>query len=266
MTGRRAAARRAAVLGLLCAALTAASCRSTMSLFVGAASDTWTRTYPLTPGGEVDITNIDGSIDVQGTAGTQVTVTAERTVRAATSEEATEALKALVIRENVTPDRVSLQQDNPPGDVRAEIAFHVKVPIASRVNLTTGNGALTALKLDGPVNLKTTNGRIQGRAMSGSVNAQTVNGAIMMEFDAIELDRAPMALTTTNGNILVGVPRTGKVDLSARCVHGSVSVSSQLPIELDVQSPQRFEGRLNSGGTRLLMQTDNGTIRITPRS
>ena len=264
---RRERARTAIVLAvLLCAALLSASCEAPFSFLVGSASDTWTRSYPLNAGGDVVVENVDGPIDVQGTDGDKVEVTADRTVRASTADEARTALKSLVIREDVTADRVSLGEDNPPGDVRVAIAFHVKVPKTAGVRLTTTNGGLTVIRLAGAASLQTTNGRIDGRALSGPVRAQTTNGSIAIEFDQIAVSTEPMTLQTGNGSISVAVPRTAKVDLSARCGRGSIDVSPQLPIQMDVQAPRRFEGRVNSGGTRLLMQTDNGTIHITPRS
>ena len=56
------------------------------------ASDEWTRTYPLAADGEVQITNANGSIEVEGVDGAMVDVRAERIARGATDAAARELL------------------------------------------------------------------------------------------------------------------------------------------------------------------------------
>ncbi|MDE3156756.1 MAG: hypothetical protein KGN76_16765 [Acidobacteriota bacterium] len=252
-------------VALACAALLSASCESALPVFIGSAGDTWTRSYPLQPGGQVDIANTDGDIDAQGWDGPTVEVTVDRSVRASSQDAAREALRSLVIKESIAPDRVGLDVANPPGDVRVLLTFHVKVPRLAGLRLTVADGRLQVANVAGPADLQTTNGPIDARVMAGPVSARTTNGRIAVDFDAIGLTAGPMRLQTVNGGIDVTMPRNGKVDLSARAGHGGIDVSGKLPIELDVQAPHRFEGRLNGGGARLVMETGNGSIRIGSR-
>src|SRR5947209_2999000 len=56
------------------------------------ATDEWTHTYPLKPGGEIEIDNTNGRIDVEGTDTPTVEVRAERVARGATQQAARELL------------------------------------------------------------------------------------------------------------------------------------------------------------------------------
>ena len=53
------------------------------------ATDEWTHTYPLTPGGEIAIDNTNGKIDVEGTDAATVEVRAERIAKGATVPRST---------------------------------------------------------------------------------------------------------------------------------------------------------------------------------
>jgi DUF4097 and DUF4098 domain-containing protein YvlB len=257
----------AGLAAVLLGALGTAACDMPISVLVGRATDTWTHTYPLTANGQVEITNANGPIDVQATDGSQVEVTADRTIRASSSDAAREALKSLVIKEDASADRVALSVINPPGDqLQVEVAFHVKVPKGAGVRLETRNGPIDVTGVGGHAEAGTINGAIAGRALSGSFDAHTVNGGITADFAQVPPDADGMTLRTTNGAISVALPKTAKVDLSARCSHGGVDMSPDLPMELDVQAPQRFEGHMNGGGTRIIMETVNGGIHVAPLS
>src|SRR5689334_4950299 len=97
----------------------------------GRASDEWTRRYPLSAGGEIRIVNTNGRIEVEGTSGSTVEVRAERIARGATDEAARELLPRIVIKEEATPDRVSLATEKMSGillGVSFEVRYHVKAP------------------------------------------------------------------------------------------------------------------------------------------
>ena len=77
----------------------------------GRASDTWTHTYPLAVGGEVRVVNTNGKVEVEGVEGATVVIRAERIARATTDEGARALVPRVVIREDVTPDRVSVETE-----------------------------------------------------------------------------------------------------------------------------------------------------------
>ena len=65
----------------------------------------WRKTYDLQPGGRLEISNINGKIDVEPSAGNAVEIVAEKSARAASSEAAKEALGRIEIQENRLADK-----------------------------------------------------------------------------------------------------------------------------------------------------------------
>src|SRR4051812_1670438 len=68
-----------------------AGCDIAMSHLNEKETATWHGTYELQPGGRVEISNINGKIDVEPSTGNTVEVTAETTARAGSSDAAEEA-------------------------------------------------------------------------------------------------------------------------------------------------------------------------------
>src|SRR5438093_2334287 len=93
------------------AALATAACNVAVGDLTARAADEWTRTYPLSAGGEVQIVNPNGRIEIQGVDGRSVEVRAQRVVQAMTDESARDILSRIRITEDVRPDRVSLQTE-----------------------------------------------------------------------------------------------------------------------------------------------------------
>ena len=60
-----------------------AACDLSLGNLSARATDEWTHTYPLSPGGEIRIVNTNGRIDVEGVDSATVEVRAERIARGA---------------------------------------------------------------------------------------------------------------------------------------------------------------------------------------
>ncbi len=87
--------------------LALAGCDISVGHLAGRATDEWTRTYPLAAGGELQIGNQNGTVDIEGTDGTTVEVRAERIAKAATDAGARELLPRIKINEDVSASRVA---------------------------------------------------------------------------------------------------------------------------------------------------------------
>ena len=67
----------------------------------GKATDTWSRTYTVEPGGRFELLNVNGRITAEPAAGTEIVVEGRRTAKARSDEAAKERLAQLEIREEV---------------------------------------------------------------------------------------------------------------------------------------------------------------------
>lgn len=227
----------------------------------------WRKTYELQPGGHVEISNVNGKIDVQPGTGNTVEIVALKSARAVSSEAAREALGRIEIQENVSPGDVRIQTRMQRSGAlfsggNLQVEYTVRVPAGADVKFSTINGGIEITGLKGRINLETTNGGIKARDISGPIEASTTNGGV--EVDLAQLSEPGVKLGCTNGGIRLRLPTDSKATISARITNGGIDTSG-LQLETTESSRRRLDGRLNGGGTRIEIEGTNGGIRISGR-
>ncbi len=261
----RAVSRRVAVLALPLTLMLGA-CDLSLGNLSARATDEWTHTYPLTAGGEVRIVNTNGRIEVEGVDGSTVEVRAERVAKGSTEAAAKELLPRIVIKEDVKPDRITLETERMSGIMIGagfEVRYHVRAPKNALINVSNTNGLVTVTALGGKVVAHTTNGGVKGSGLSGGVDARSTNGGVTIEMASVGSD--PISLETTNGGVSLALPDRAKATVTASCTNGGISVGSLDNFEVTEKSRRHLEGKLNGGGTMVELHTTNGGVRLRSR-
>jgi hypothetical protein len=227
----------------------------------------WRKTYELSPGGRVEISNVNGRIDVEPSAGNTVEVVAQKVAKAGSPAAAKEALERIEIREDVQKESVSIATKLPRGggwfDMGgAQVKYSVRVPAGAEVKFTTVNGGVNVTGLSGRVTAAATNGGVVARDISGTIDASTTNGGVDVEL--ARLGEGGAKLECTNGGIRLRLPADAKATISASVTNGGIDTSG-LSLETTQASQRRLEGRLNGGGAPIHIEGTNGGIRIAPR-
>jgi hypothetical protein len=254
---------RSFVVALL---LTTAGCRAAVGELTARAAAEWMRSYPLSAGGQLQITNVNGRIEIEGVEGSTVEVRAERVARGATESVARELLPRITIKEDIQPDKVSLETGRISGiliGASFSVDYHVRAPRSVMVHARTTNGPVEVQALTGRVVINTVNGPINGRDLSGGVEARTVNGPLNIALSSVGEDL--IDLRTTNGPLQLALPEKTKANLSASTVNGPIETAGLTLDLMGEQSRRRVRGRLNGGGTPIELNTVNGRIEVTPR-
>lgn len=259
----------ALVLPLVMVALAAsAGCDIAMADFKQKETAEWKKSYELQPGGRLEISNVNGRIEVEPGAGNTVEIVARKTARAASVEAARQVLERVEIQETVSPSNIRLETKVPRGGSlfnhgSVEVHYIVRMPAGADAVLTTVNGGIEITGLSGTVEAETTNGGIKAHEVSGRVSASTTNGGV--EVDLSQISEAGVRLSCTNGGIVVRLPALAKATISARVTNGGIDTSG-LSIETSGDtSRRRLDGRLNGGGPRIDLEGTNGGIRISGR-
>jgi hypothetical protein len=269
MTTLRPHVRALALLSVLVtAAVGSAGCDIVTADFKAKESAEWRKTYTLEPGGRVDISNVNGRIEVEPSTGNTVEVVAVKTARGASAEAAREMLERIEIAEEVSPASITIETKVPRGGFMrfgggTEVRFTVKIPAASEGRFATVNGGIDAAGLEGQLRLETTNGGIRGRELGGPVEASTTNGGVDVEVTRIT--EAGIKLGCTNGGIRLRIPSNAKATISASVTNGGIDAGG-LPIEATHSSRRSLEGRLNGGGAPIRLEGTNGGISINGRA
>jgi len=242
-------------------ALALAACDGPFDL-AGRATDEWTRSYPLADGGQLQISNTNGIVEIEGITGSTVDVRAERVAHATTDSAARDLLSRIVIKEDVTPGRISLDSERVGtflSGVGYEVHYHVRVPKNAVVRASTTNGRILLHALSGNTAAATTNGGISGDGLAGGITANSTNGRV--ELELASLGAGEVDLRTTNGQVSLTLPVDARADLDASVTNGDISVTG-LKFEPADQSRRHVSGRINGGGTPITASTTNGAIRI----
>jgi DUF4097 and DUF4098 domain-containing protein YvlB len=228
----------------------------------------WRKSYELRPGGRVEISNVNGRIQVEPSDSNTLDVVAVKSARGATPESAKDALARVEIVEDATAARVRIETKVQRGSGilnhgSAEVAYTVRLPGGADVKFTTVNGGIEVARISGRIEVETVNGGIVARDIAGgSFAATTVNGGI--EVDLTRVPERGVKLGCTNGGIKLWLPSDGKADIAARVVNGGIEADGA-GFETSEKSRRRFEGRLNGGGPRIEIDGTNGGIRIATR-
>jgi hypothetical protein len=242
-------------------ALGLAACDGSFDL-AGKATDEWTRSYPLADGGQLQISNTNGIVEIEGVTGSTVDVRAERVAHATTDSAARDLLSHIVIKEDVTPGRIAFESGRTSSfltGVGYEVHYHVRVPKNTVVRATTTNGRIFLHALSGTTAAATTNGGISGDGLSGGITAKSTNGRVDLELT--ELGAGEVDLRTANGRVSLTLPVDARADLDASVTNGAIGVTG-LKFEALDQSRRHVSGRINGGGTPITVSTTNGAIRI----
>lgn len=263
--------RRQVVLALplfVAAVVTTSACDIAMSELRQKQTAEWRKTYDVKPGGRLEISNVNGKIDVEPAAGSAVEVVAEKSVRASSAEAAKDALSRIEIQENVAPDSVRIETKLQRhsgffGGMNQEVHYMVKVPAGLEVRVTTVNGGIEVSGLKGRVTAEATNGGVKAHDVSGAIDASTTNGGV--EVELAQVAESGARLGCTNGGITLRLPPDAKATISARITNGGINTSGVNIETTGESSRRRLEGRLNGGGPKIDIEGTNGGIRIASR-
>lgn len=260
---------RSALLVLPVLLAVSAGCDIAMADFTEKQTAEWRKTYDLRPGGRVDISNVNGKIDVVAGQGNTVEVVAVKTARADTADAARQALERIDIRDDSSADvvRIDTRFDRPTGRLFGQsnwqVAYTVTVPAGSELKLSTVNGGVEIAGVSGRITAETTNGGIKGRALAGMLDARTTNGGV--DVDLLKVTEGGVNLACTNGGIRLGLPASAAASISARITNGGIETDGVTLQTRGTSSRRRLEGDLNGGGARISLHGTNGGIRIQGR-
>jgi DUF4097 and DUF4098 domain-containing protein YvlB len=227
----------------------------------------WRKTYKLQPGGRVEISNVNGKIDVTPSSDDTVEIVATKEARGSTAEAAKAALERIEILEQATGDTVKVETKMARSSGlfhgSVQVQYAVKVPASAEVRFTTVNGGIELSGLGGRVNAETTNGGIRAREVAGPIEASTTNGGVDVELTDVK--EPGVRLECTNGGIKLRLPSDAKANISASITNGGIEVGQGMTLDQTQSSKRRLEARLNGGGPSIRLAGTNGGIHIAPK-
>jgi hypothetical protein len=249
--------------------------------------------------GEVVVDNVFGPIAVEGHAGREVVLEAQKVVYArdeARARRAEEEVKLEVTEKGATveiyvdgPFRENDREDRERGNVRirrdpgyrVHYAFTLKVPFKSDLVLSTvTDGDIEVKNVEGAFDVRNVNGRVRLVDVAGSGDARTVSGGVTVAFKR-HPDGACL-FKTVSGDVEVDFPGRPSADFRLKTMHGEVYTDFEvtyLPKAPPVREERggragkyvyRSDGaygvRVGQGGPEIRLETLAGDILIAKRT
>lgn len=230
---------------------------------------------------KLNVSLITGSIKVIGYDGKDVVIDAIAPVseKKQTRERADGMKKIstndgfeIVAREqnntiNVSTDRVNMK-----------VNLSIKVPHKASLKLKTINdGDIYVENVSGNHEVSNINGEIKMKNVAGSVVANTINENIIINFTSIT-PNTPMAFTTLNGNVDVTFPANLKANVKLKSDMGEVLTDFDIDVDktavkikqtadkekglYKIQKDEWTYGKINGGGSEIMMKTMHGDVLI----
>lgn len=260
---RRLATWLGATLGTVCALLFMVAAGNA-SDHRGAYTEEFHQTYNLSSGGRIDLSNLNGAVQITGWDNNQVKVDA---VKYARSKERLDEAK---IEVSAGSDYVSIHTEYPDrtqtftdddSDNPATVEYTLMVPRAARLDeIKLINGSLDIAGIDGEVRASSINGHLQAKQLSGRVKLSTINGRLDADF--ARLPTSPVELSSVNGGVQLTLPSDARAEIEASTVHGGIENDFGLTTHDHRWVGHDLHGELGGGGTRIEMRNVNGRIEI----
>lgn len=139
-------------------------------------------------------------------------------------------------------------------------SFEVWVPRKMNLEAETHNGSVSVSDVEGRMELRAVNGSIAVRRVGGDVRAETTNGSVTASLTGTTWSGNYLDLETTNGSVVLDVPRGYNAQLETGTVNGGMNID--FPITVQGSISRRITTRLGNGGPRIRAMTTNGGVRI----
>lgn len=224
------------------------------------ATEKFSQTYPLTANGTVQLSNVNGTVDIVAWDKSEVSLEAEK--RAPDSD----ALARIHLKIDSRPDRLVVKTEYEKtgwfgSNVRGEVRYQLKVPAGvslDKIELVNSNIVVQGVR--GSVDLRTVNGGIRATNLAGDARLKSVNGSITAGFDVMAAGQK-VAAETVNGACEFRLPKDARARLDLSSVNGGTNCS--FPITLETTGHNRLRGTIGAdAGATINAQTVNGGISV----
>ena len=219
-------------------------------------------------GGWLQIRNVNGSVRVEGTSGSQVEVRATKRVRRGNADDVRIEVKRFDGDRSVVVcavwgesrcDEEGYHGRSNTRDSDVRVDFVVRVPRGVNVEPHTVNGAVRVADVTGEVRASTVNGNVEAYSLGGPVEVETVNGDVDARMG--RMGTRDMRFGTVNGSVTLALPDALDADVELQTVNGHLDADYPLTLSGRV-NPRHLRATIGRGGPRLKVSTVNGSVTL----
>ncbi|MEO0574427.1 MAG: DUF4097 family beta strand repeat-containing protein [Pseudomonadota bacterium] len=156
------------------------------------------------------------------------------------------------------------------------IELVVRVPRAATIHAwTTNDGSILITDVTGEMQLQNTNGPVTVTGAANAVIAESVNDDVRVSFASLRSVSAA-SLTSLNGDVVVGLPSSPKVQVQVDTSRGEIASDFEVDVQpskpvvtksqdsgtVEVSVENLIIANINGGGPVIRMKTLNGDVGI----
>lgn len=229
------------------------------------------QTYPLSRNGRVSVSNVNGSITVEGWDRSEVKLEYVKTA------ETKERLAEVKVKIEAQANSFNVEADfddearRANGNGRnnryksAEVEFRLMVPRAAVLNeIETVNGSVSVSKTTNSAKVSAVNGAVNASNISGTAELSTVNGAVTADFERLD-DTSQIKLETVNGQAFLTLPSDANATVRAETVNGKISNDFGLPVRKGKFVGNTLYGKIGGGNVSIKLESVNGELGLRRR-
>lgn len=237
---------------------------------------------------QVEVDNLNGSIQVVGYGGQEVQLVAYKTLRGRSPEKIQEARQKVQLEISEEENTITLYVDAPcrsrdgrmdyKGDryygYQVNFDFELKVPYQTDLYLKTINdGEIKIENISGDYDIDNINGGIEMRGIAGSGRAYALNGEVNVFFNKNPVDDSYFG--SLNGDIEITFQPNLSANFQLKTFNGEVFtdfpvtyLANSTPIQerhkgkYVYKYDRAFGVRVGDGGAKIELDAFNGDIRI----
>ena len=218
--------------------------------------------FQLEPGARIEVSGINGPVEVLTIAGQTAEVHVKTTARDGADLES----RKLTVRQ--TPTGLIVHAESSDGFrfwrwlSGGEVRHHVTLKVPRQVELSTSgvNGRVQIGQVAGAVRVSGINGRVEVARATDAVHVSGVNGAVTIGVG--ELGGEGVRVSGVNGSVEVRFGENLNADVNVNGLNGGFSVNA--PNVTTEEPPNRSSrrARIGHGGTPISISGVNGSVRL----
>jgi len=219
------------------------------------------RSYELAPGAHVELSGLNGSVNIETSDSKTAEVFIERL------GDSPEALGRRKITVDADANGLRIKGEKGDGSFIGRLfgsSPHEKVTlkVPRQVSLSTKgvNGSISVGALEGSVDVRGVNGRVQIAQAMGTAEFKGINGNIVVGLKELKADG--VSLSGVNGNVELQLAQDLNADLDAHGMNGRV-VSDVPGVKVEKSERGNYSARIGEGGNAISVKGINGNVHLT---
>jgi hypothetical protein len=217
------------------------------------------QTYTLSPGAQVEVRGINGSVDIETTAGATAEVHILRLARTRDDLNYHKVLIDQSASSLVVHGENNDQNNGNDHQVRQQVTL--RIPRQVNLNVNGVNGKTTVGEIDGPVLLHGINGAVSVAQASGYSEISGINGRVKVNI--VQLGQRGIHVSGVNGGVEIQFAEDLNADVEVTGINGRVNADVPNVTVMGKLERNSFRARVGSGGTPIVINGVNGVVHLT---